>query len=107
MFGWLVGKADVGTSSSNGEQVMRQYKGIQRDGSVTGSKGIDNLNFAIDNAFGGTKKSAGQVFAENIVAGAYMPLGIIEDAGDALGGGVLGIGRVSNDRSYADDLVGM
>lgn len=81
IFHWLLGGADIGTSSSNGEQAIRQYKGIQKDGSVTGSKGVDNLNFAIDNAFGGTKKSAGQVFSENLMAGAYMPYGIVEDVG--------------------------
>lgn len=82
----MLGGADVGTSSSNGEQAIRQYKGVQRDGSVTGSKGVDNLNFAIDNAFGGTKKSAGQIFSENIVAGVYMPTGLIEDVGKFLEG---------------------
>jgi hypothetical protein len=105
VLGWLTGKADVGTSSSNGEQVMRQYKGIQRDGSVSGSKAIDNLNFAIDNAFGGTKKSAGQIFSENLIAGAYTPYGLVEDVADGLAGSVLGVGKVSSDRTYLDDLV--
>lgn len=81
MLGWLTGKADIGTQWSNGEQGHRQYKGVQKDGQITGSKGIDNLNFAIDNAFGGSKKSSGQVFAENIVAGIYAPYGVVQDAG--------------------------
>jgi len=91
----------------NGELALRQYKAVQKDGSVTGSIGVDNFNHAIDNAFGenGRHKSAGQIFTEVLSSTLYSPYGLIEDAADALGGSVLGIGKVSDDRSYVDDLL--
>lgn len=44
---------------------------------------MDNFNVVKDNIFGdNSNKSAGQIFAENLHAGAYTPFGLLEDAGD-------------------------
>ncbi len=60
------GRGLLGWFKGEGWAENRTYEGVQRTGAETGSKGLDNLKYALNNAFTGmvgeNKKSAGQIF---------------------------------------------